>query len=122
MTSGFKWYPGKREKLERDVRTALEKAGEAVKTDLIQSQTVPRDTGELQESIYVDTKKSAQGSVTVVTNTPYARRLYFHPEYNFRRDKNTKAGGEWYRPYQKGGAKADFARKAFGKFLRSERS
>ena len=28
--------------------------------------------------------------------TPYARRLYYHPEYNFAKDKNPEAGGYWF--------------------------
>lgn len=115
--SGFSWYPGKSAAFDRAVAGALAKTAEAVKTDLVQSQTLPFKTGQLQGSVFSDTSHAAQGKVSVVTSTPYARRLYWHPEYDFDRSENPLAGGEWYRPYLKGGAKQDFAARAFSKFL-----
>ena len=39
--------------------------------------------GTLQnESTFVDYSNSSKGTVTLVSSTPYARRLYYHPEYN----------------------------------------
>ena len=128
----IRWYPGQRAKLERDVQMALEMTGEAVKSDLVMSQTVPyaEDSeenlsrgvvpGELQGSIFTDTSRSAQGIVSVVSNTPYARRLYYHPEYRFFRGANPKAGGLWYEPYLRG-EKRKFAERAFAAFLKRRR-
>lgn len=60
-------------------------------------QVIPFDTGNTQnESTYVDDSKVTEGAVSVVTDNPYARRLYYHPEYNFRTDKNPNARGEWW--------------------------
>lgn len=28
--------------------------------------------------------------------TPYARRLYYHPEYDFSKEKNAEAGAYWF--------------------------
>ena len=132
--SGIQWYPGRRQLLDRDIQMALEQAAEAVKTDLVMSQTVPyaedseenRDRGvvpgELQSSIYADCGRSAQGVVSIVANTPYARRLYYHPEYNYYLGANPHAGGLWFRAYMRGGRKAGFARKAFADRLRAIRS
>ena len=92
---------------------ALIQTADALKTDLIQSQTMPFDTGALQNrSTFVDDSQSNQGIVSVVSDTPYARRLYFHPEYNFRKDKNPNAGGMWFEPYINGNKK-DFVNKTF---------
>ncbi|MDO5547953.1 MAG: hypothetical protein Q4F79_05635 [Eubacteriales bacterium] len=126
--------------LERAKVEALEMTGEAIHTDLVQSQTMPRKTGALQnESTFVDTSHSNRGKVQIVSSTPYARRLYFHPEYNFHREPwertgfkrengelvfdvldegegNPNAGGEWFAPYLAGGEKLGFAEKAFRKF------
>lgn len=64
---------------------------------------MPFDTGNLQnESTYVDDSKATKGTVTIVTDTPYARRLYFHPEYNFNQSKNANAGGEWWESWLTG--------------------
>lgn len=91
----------------------LIKTAETVFGDLQDSQTMPFDTGELQNrSTFVDASQASKGKVAVVSDTPYARRLYFHPEYNFNQDKNPNAGGEWFEPYING-AKKDYAQKVF---------
>ena len=77
--------------------TALEMTAEALHTEVVQVQVMPFDTGHLEEdSFFADYKECGQGKATLVVNTPYARRLYFHPEYNFQTDENPFAGGEWY--------------------------
>lgn len=116
----IRWYPQGKRKLGADVAKALEKTAAAIVTDLQRSETIPRETGELQEFTKPDYSKSRQGVVSVVSSRPYARRLYFHPEYHFRRDRNTNAGGMWFAPYMNGGGKR-WVEKTFAKFLRSER-
>lgn len=99
--------------------TALEQTAEALHTEVVQAQVVPRDTGALQnESTFVDTSKSNQGKVSIVSSTPYARRLYYHPEYNFNHYENIAAGGKWFDPWLPGGTKEDFCKKAFKKRFR----
>ena len=94
--------------------TALEMTAEALHTEVVQAQVMPFETGNLQnESTFVDYSESKQGKVTLVSSTPYARRLYYHPEYNFQTDENPFAGGEWYEPWLPGGVSQDFARNAF---------
>ena len=131
--SGFMWYPGKRHQFDAAIRTSLEQTAEAVKTDVVMSQTVPyaEDSdenrargvvpGELQGSIYTDTSRSYKGEVSVVANTPYARRLYYHPEYNYYKGVNPGAGGLWWRPYLPGGSKQRFAADAFRKLFKKAR-
>lgn len=98
---------------------ALEQTAEAVHTEVVQAQVVPRDTGRLQnEAMHVDTTQSRDGSVSIVHSTPYARRLYFHPEYNFNQLENPNAKGEWFNDWLPGGNKADFAAKAFQELYR----
>lgn len=66
---------------------ALEETAEHLHTEIVQAQVVPRETGTLQnEGFFVDYSESADGRVALVHNTPYARRLYFHPEYNFNQE------------------------------------
>ncbi|ANU47758.1 hypothetical protein ADH76_18735 [Enterocloster clostridioformis] len=94
--------------------TALEMTAKALYTEVVQAQVMPFETGNLQnESTFVDYSESKQGKVTLVSSTPYARRLYYHPEYNFQTDENPLAGGEWYEPWLPGGVSQDFARNAF---------
>ena len=99
---------------------ALIKTGDALKTDLIQSQTMPFKTGALQNrSTFLDDSQSYQGIVKVVTDTPYARRLYFNPEFNFSKDANPNAGGMWFEPYIDGNKK-DFVKETFKGFMKGQ--
>ena len=83
--------------LSRAQVKALEQTAEAVHTDVVQAQVMPFDTGNMQnESTFVDYTDSSRGKCTIVSSTPYARRLYFHPEYNFNTLENPFAGGEWF--------------------------
>lgn len=101
------------------VTQALERTGEALHTEVVQAQIMPFDTGHLEEdATFVDYSKSIWGKVTIVSNTPYARRLYYHPEYHFQTDENPFASGEWYSPWLPGGISADFAQKAFKRFYK----
>ena len=44
-------------------QAALEQTAEALHTEVVQAQVIPRDTGALQnESTFVDTSKSNQGN------------------------------------------------------------
>lgn len=98
---------------------ALELTAEALHAEVIQAQVMPFDTGNLQnESTFVDASNSAQGRVSLVTSTPYARRLYYHPEYNFQTGENPSAGGEWYKDWLPGGRHEDFAREAYKKLFK----
>ncbi len=94
--------------------TALEQTGEALHTEIVQAQVFPFDTGNLQnESTFVDYSRAKDGMVTLISSTPYARRLYYHPEYNFQTKENPNAKGMWYEDWLPGGKNAGFAPKAF---------
>ena len=75
---------------------ALEQTAEDLHEEVEQAQVFPRDTGALQdESTFADTSESSYGKVSIISSTPYARRLYFHPEFHFKRMKTRmqKANG-----------------------------
>lgn len=99
--------------------TALEQTVESLHTEVVQAQVFPFDTGNLQnESTFVDYSEAKDGKVTLVSSTPYARRLYYHPEYNFQTKENPNAKGQWYEDWEAGGSKAEFAPKAFKQFYK----
>ena len=99
--------------------TALEMTAEALHTEVIQAQVMPFDTGNLQnESTFVDYSEANQGKVSLASSTPYARRLYYHPEYNFQADENSNAKGNWYEDWLPGGSQSYFATKAFKQFYK----
>lgn len=103
-----------------EAKLSLIETADAVKSDLVQSQTMPFDTGALQNrSTFVDKSDSSKGIVSIVSDTPYARKLYYHPEYNFQRGKNANAGGMWFEPYING-SKNKFCQNTFSRLLRSK--
>ena len=88
---------------------------------MVQAQVMPFETGHLQEdATFVEYKNSAQGKVSIISSTPYARRLYYHPEYQFQTDENPFAGGEGFKPWLPGGVSAGFAKEAFQRFYKKE--
>lgn len=105
-------------KLTEAQAKSLAQTADALLTDLRDEQLMPFETGNLQnDSTSVDDSQKEKGRVSIVSTTPYARRLYFHPEYNFRRNNNIKAGGKWFEPYVTG-SKKNFARDAFAKLFK----
>ena len=97
---------------------ALEKTVEALHTEVQQAQVMPRDTGALQnEKTFVDKTNAKNGKVLLVSEGPYARRLYYHPEYNFNTSENKNAKGKWYADWIDGEEK-DFCKKTFKKFYK----
>lgn len=118
-TSKIKLNMPRIKQLTQAVVTALEMTGEALHTEVVQAQVMPFDTGNLQnESTFVDYSDSGKGKVTLVSSTPYARRLYYHPEYKFQADENPNAGGEWYQPWLPGGKNESFAKDTYKKFYK----
>ncbi len=106
-------------KLTQAQVTALEQTAEALHTEIVQAQVVPRDTGNLQnESFFVDYSETRAGKITLAHNTPYARRIYFHPEYHFSKDENPNAKGKWFEDWEPDGENADFAVETYKKFYR----
>ena len=98
---------------------ALEDTAEALHGEVKDAQVVPMDTGNLtNEAFFCDYSEVEAGKVTLVHDTPYARRLYYHPEYNFQKEYHANAKGKWYEDWMEGGKHADFAPNAFKKFYK----
>lgn len=105
--------------LKRAQITALEQTAEALHTEIVQAQVVPRDTGNLQnEAFFMDRQNSSRGIVSLVHSTPYARRLYFHPEFHFSKDANPNARGKWFEDWLPGGRAQEFAQNAYKELYR----
>ena len=113
VSSTIKLNEAKLNELTKQQYISLAQTADALLTDLRDSQTMPFDTGNLQnDSTSIDDSQKEHGRVSIVSTTPYARRLYYHPEYNFRTTNNANAGGKWFEPYISG-SKKDFATNAF---------
>ena len=82
---------------EKAAQAALETM-EAVRTDLVSSQTMPYDVGTMQGSLHADQfEAGTEIHTSLQTDGPQARRLYFHPEYNFQTGNNPNAGADVYK-------------------------
>lgn len=120
VTSKIKLNVPKINQLSRAATTALEKTVSALHTEVVNDQVMPFDTGNMQnDSTYEDYSNSKKGKVSLNTSTPYARRMYFHPEYNFQTTENPNAQGNWYEPWINGKNK-NFCKNAFSQFYKKE--
>ena len=103
VTSTIKLNTSKLDFLDKQQYISLAETADALLTEIKDEQVMPFRTGNLQnDSTFVDDNKRMEGRVSIVSTTPYARRLYFHPEYNFNRGNNAHAGGKWFEPYVSG--------------------
>lgn len=94
---------------------------EALHTDLVSSQTMPYNVGTMQnDNTFTDNRDDGDTfTASIATDSPQARRLYFHPEYNFQKINNPNASGEWLEPYIDG-EKQGFVEEKYAKFLKEE--
>ena len=101
--------------LDKAQLDALAMTADATLTELRDRQVMPFDTGNLQnDSTFVD--DSQKTTVSIVTTAPQARRLYFHPEYNFKRANNSRAGGKWFESF----LNDTFIQNAYAKLLKQK--
>ena len=99
--------------LDKAQLDALAMTADATLKELRDRQVMPFDTGNLQnDSTFVD--DSQKTTVSIVTTAPQARRLYFHPEYNFKRANNSRAGGKWFESF----LNDTFIQNAYAKLLK----
>lgn len=59
---------------------------------------IPKDTGQLESSSLIH---SNYDKGEVVWATPYAKKLYWNPQYNFSTDINPNARGLWFEAAKK---------------------
>lgn len=118
VSSRIKIFDHKIKQLTDAQIKALEVTAGLLETEIKNAQVMPYDTGNLQrDNTFVDYSKSKNGLVSLISQTPYARRLYFHPEFNFRKDKNPNAQGKWLEPWINGDKK-EWCQETFKKFYK----
>lgn len=77
-------------------RTSAKRAAQAqLDQDVLKDSNyyIPKAIGTLEGS---GIRASRIGYGEVIWDTPYARRLYYNPQYNFSTDKNPNARGLWF--------------------------
>ena len=118
VSSKVKIYDHAIKKLSDAQIRALAQTAEFLHTEVQQAQVMPYDSGHMQgDATAVDYSQAEKGTVSLVTQTPYARRMYFHPEYNFRTDRNKNAQGKWLEPWISGDKK-DFCKDTFAELFK----
>jgi len=101
-------------KIQDAALRAMELTAEAVKSDIVARQVVPKDVDTLEKSGHVEEIK--QGVYAVIYNTPYARRWYFnlpttdkngkhYRPATFQKTQNSNAQDHWFDYYLDGDGK-----------------
>lgn len=89
-------------KVKTDFSGAFKKVkAKAERTQMILDQQIVKDSNfyaPFADGLLIGSSLIASefGKGKLVWDTPYARKLYWNPEYNFSTDKNSKAGGKWF--------------------------
>lgn len=112
---------GALDNLDKAVLRTAELTIEALKTDVVSGRVIPYNVGTMQNDDTLPTsgRMEKPSTARLCIGTPQARRLYFHPEYNFQKKPNENAGGEWLEPWING-EKKDFIAETFAKLLKRE--
>ena len=104
--------------VESDILRALALTALALQKRVRDAEVVPRDTGQLEDvKFFVDDSNLANGTASLVFEGPYARRLYYHPEYNFQKTQNLNAQGLWMSLWEPGGVYGDEPQKLFEEII-----
>lgn len=105
--------------LEEAALEALDATGEQLLTDVTDARVMPFDVGTMQnDATYVDHSHRANGQVTLLVDEPYARRLYYHPEYNYQTVNNPNAKGLWFEDWANDGKYANKVRENYAAFYK----
>ena len=101
--------------IDDELARALALSGYVLQDEIREEQVIPRMDGALSgEAFTVNTDTAKKGYIRFSFDTPYARRLYFHPEYHFHHepwtdkmgrnhDGNPNAQGLWMEHWFEGG-------------------
>lgn len=81
--------------LEQNLKKRTQKGQVVLDTQVLKDSNfyAPQDTGELIRSAI---RMSLIGQGVIMWVTPYARRLYYNPQYNFSKSPNPNAQGLWF--------------------------
>lgn len=115
-------------KVKVDVNMGKLKAKEEIASRLAQEQIdqavlkdsnyyIPKDQSTLEGS---GIRSSLIGKGKIIWDTPYARRLYYNPQYNFSKDKNPNAQGLWFEAAKSNKLQSwiNIGKKVFGQHFR----
>ena len=99
------------------VQPALEQTAEALYEEVLDAGVIPDDTGELRDSGHIEVFGGTDNAVAIVSDAPYAGRLYFHPELDFHAPG---AKAFWYEDWLPGGSREGRAAELFAEHYKAE--
>lgn len=113
------------QKLKEAQVIACKKTAMKMLAEKIDAQEIPMNEGTLQNVLTdVDDSAANLGLIQIVSEGPYAAKLYYNPQYNFNQEFNTHAKGEWWEDFLSGKNKGRpkqlyeyFYKKAAGGFV-----
>lgn len=81
--------------MSKKIQQIMEKGQIILDTQVLKDSNhyAPMDEGTLIGS---GIRFTQPGTGKIIWETPYARRLYYNPQYNFSRDSNPNAQGLWF--------------------------
>ncbi|MBR1528004.1 MAG: hypothetical protein IJ642_01730 [Oscillospiraceae bacterium] len=79
----------------------LEATARRLKTEIVNEKVIPKDQGTLETAHHVSHPEQNRSEISA--STPYARKLYMHPEYDFNQGDNIRAKGQWFEDWEPGG-------------------
>lgn len=132
VRSRVKIYNNRVKRLEKAAIAALKDTTEELQQEIRDARVIPRDHGYLQgEKFFANFEDLERGKAELDFEGPYARRLYFHPEYNYNREVyvddngikhegNPHAKGKWLEDWAKGGSKEQHVVEMYKEKLRRE--
>lgn len=114
--------------LESELEDAMRLTVEDFKADLVRSQTMPKDNGEMEKDTFTVVEKGPNLIVgSLITDKPYARYQYYgitkptedkpSRPLNYQTVNNPNARSEWLKPYFDG----EWLNERFNENLRSVR-
>lgn len=125
---GFKWYPGASRRFDSAIRESLAETAVDVKNDLVASKSLPHgedtngkhEPGLLQASTQVDLSQISKSKASIVSDTEYAGRLYYHPDFTFDKGVNSNARAFWFHQYMSRGKRRHFAPRSFAQHMKAK--
>jgi hypothetical protein len=103
-------FPGAAAVLKAAQIKAAKQVAEQMLTEKLDDQEIPFDVGTLQNvQTFIPPEGVSEGQPHIIHDAVQARRLYYHPEYDFDKTNNPNAKGLWWDDWLNGEKKSVLA-------------
>lgn len=106
MKYRVRMFPEAIKSLTASQKEGIRTVAAALLEELKDEERMPYGQGDLQERhSSIDEDAIDKGLVSIQHDSPYASRLYFHPDYTFDKGHNSNAGASWWEEWINGSKK-----------------